>query len=182
MLRRFMTMAALGGLVVAAVGTASAQKEDAGPKDDRDFVQKASIGGSTEVALSKMAEQRATDPEVKSFARKMITDHTAANNELLTLAGRKQLPVPSSVDAKHQEAVDKLGRLQGSDFDHAYMKQMVKDHEETVNLFKSEAEKGQDQDLKAMANRLLPTLQDHLSMAKKMCDKADSKSSTSGSK
>lgn len=168
-MRRFMVAAAVGCLALIGARLTAAQDDSAGgPTDDRDFVAKAAVGGSTEVALGKMALQRASDDGVKKFAQQMVTDHTMANQQLLSLAGKKQIPVPREIDAKHQQAVDMLGRLQGAEFDKAYMKQMVKDHEETVALFKGQASKGQDPDLKALATQLLPKLEQHLSMARQM--------------
>ena len=175
----FMAVAAAGCLALAGVRITAAE-EPAGPANDRDFVAKAAVGGSTEVALGKMALQRGTEEQVKQFAKTMVDDHTAANQELLTLAGRKQIPVPREVDAKHQKAVEQLSRLQGSEFDRAYARQMVKDHEETVALFKGEAERGQDPELKALANKLLPKLQNHLTMARRLTGEKDASVGVTG--
>ena len=89
MLRSFCSCAAVGCLSMVALSFAMAEEPASGKVNDEEFVTKAAIGGSTEVALAKLAQQRATDPEVKKFADKMATDHTKANNELLTLAGQK---------------------------------------------------------------------------------------------
>jgi len=160
----FTTLAVTGAFLwLASVPYA---QESAPANPDNDFVQKASVGGSTEVALSKLALEKGSSDAVKRFAEQMVTDHTMANQELLTLAGRKNIPVPKKVDAKHQAAVDKLGPLQGEEFDRAYGKQMVQDHEETVDLFEKESAQGQDDDLKALATKLLPKLRDHLKMAR----------------
>jgi hypothetical protein len=40
------------------------------------------VGNEGEIALAKIAKQRATDPELKQFAQKMIEDHTAFVNKL----------------------------------------------------------------------------------------------------
>jgi len=169
-MRRILMTAALGcGIALLAAHASTAQKSDESKTlTDNDFVAKAAVGGSTEVALAKLATERGESDEVKSFARQMITDHTKANQELLTLAGRKQIPVPKTVDSKHQKCLDEMARLQGSEFDRMYGKQMVKDHEETIGLFEAESKQGQDAELKGMAERLLPTLRDHLKMARKL--------------
>jgi putative membrane protein len=54
----------------------------------------------------------------------------------------------------------------GAAFDRAYMKDMVKDHEADVADFQKEANSGTDPGLKEFAGATLPTLQDHLKMAK----------------
>lgn len=132
---------------------------------DRTFVEKAAIGGMTEVAASQAAQQKATSPAVKDYAAKMIADHTKANEELTKLAASKSVTVPGKLDKSHQSAVDKLAKQDGADFDKAYMKQMVSDHKTTVSLFEKEAKNGKDGDLKSMAGTTLPTLQEHLKMA-----------------
>ncbi len=132
---------------------------------DRTFIEKAAIGGMTEVAASETAQKKATSPAVKDFAAKMIADHTKANEELTKLATTKGVTPPGKLDSSHQSDVDKLGKKDGADFDKAYMKQMVSDHKTTVSLFEKEAKNGKDGDLKSFAGTTLPTLQGHLKMA-----------------
>lgn len=131
---------------------------------DTDFMTKAAQGGMAEVELGKLAATKAQNPEVKQFAQKMVDDHTKANNELKALAGEKNFTPPTEVSAKHKSVMDKLNGLSGADFDKAYVDAMVQDHEETVALFKSEADAGRDADAKAWASKMLPALQMHLDM------------------
>ncbi len=173
MLRKLCSRTAIGCLSVLALSFATADEPASGKLNDEEFVTKAAIGGSTEVALAKLAQQRATEPEVKKFAEKMVTDHTKANNELLTLAGQKRIAVPAQIDPKHQECLDLLGKLEGSEFDRQYKMQMLKDHKTTLDLFENEAKDGRDADLKAFANKLVPTLRHHLMMAKQLNGEKD---------
>jgi predicted outer membrane protein len=50
--------------------------------EEQQFVKKAAAGGLAEVKLSELADDRASDPKVKDFAKQMVIDHTQANNEL----------------------------------------------------------------------------------------------------
>ena len=131
-----------------------------------DFWTEAAMDGMTEVAVGNLALQRAQNESVKQFAQRMVTDHTAANTELTQLAASKSVTLPTTIDAKHQAMVDKLSKLSGSDFDRAYMKMMVNDHEKAVKMFQDQSEKGTDADAKAFAAKTLPTLQSHLQMAR----------------
>lgn len=135
---------------------------------DTDFMTKAALGGMAEVELGKLAATKAQNAEVKKFAQQMVTDHTKANDELKALAGEKNFSMPVRLDPKHQAVLDKLNGLSGAEFDKAYVDAMVADHEETVALFKSEAESGRDADAKAWAAKTLPALQMHLDMIKGM--------------
>lgn len=129
------------------------------------FMADAAQANMAEIALSNMALQRAQSDAVKQFAQQMVTDHTAAGQELAALAQSKNVTLPAEMDPKHKALSEKLGARTGADFDRDYMKAMVDDHQKAVKLFQNEANKGDDADAKAWAAKTLPTLQGHLSMA-----------------
>ena len=97
-----------------------------------------------------------------------MDDHTKAVEELKQIAGKESVPVPESLDSKHRSRVDKLSKLSGADFDRAYVKDQVKDHQQDVKEFQLEAENGTDMNVKSYAAKTLPTLQQHLEMAKNL--------------
>jgi putative membrane protein len=134
--------------------------------DDKDFMMKAAIGGLAEVNMGQLAATKGTDPAVKAFGNRMVTDHSKANDELKALATQKGMALPSDVDAEHKEKADKLSKKNGKDFDKAYMDDMVADHEKDVKEFEKASQSAADPDLKAWAGKTLPTLQDHLKMAR----------------
>lgn len=134
------------------------------------FYTQAAESGMAEVMLGNLALQKTQNEQIRQFAQQMVTDHTNANNELKQLAESKNITLPSAVSSKQQSAYDKLNGMNGMDFDKAFMKQMVKDHENAVKLFRKQSEKGEDADAKAFATKTLPTLQMHLQMAKTMND------------
>ncbi len=133
---------------------------------EADFWNKAAEGGMAEVELSKLAATKATNPDVKKFAQKMVTDHTKANGELKTLAGKFNVTLPAELSSTHKSALEKLKGLSGAEFDKAYVDAMVGDHNDAVNLFQSEAEGGATEELKAWAAKTLPTLKEHQTMIK----------------
>ena len=153
-------------VVLAGFNVAVAQKDDQQKdhKHDMKFAEKAAMSGMAEVKLGQLALEKASSPEVKQFAQKMIDDHGKANDELKSLAQSKQMELPTDL-GKHQKDYDKLAAMSGSDFDRAYVDCMVKDHKEDVSLFEKQANKGEDAELKAFAARTLPTLQMHLQHA-----------------
>lgn len=135
-------------------------------KEDSDFAVEAAAGSMMEVQLGQLAQTKATSPEVKKFAETMVTDHSKASDELKTLAQQKNITLPSSLTEDHQKKYDELNQKQGAEFDREYMDYMVKDHEEDVDAFEKQAEDGNDPDLKAWASQTVPTLRQHLEMAK----------------
>jgi putative membrane protein len=115
------------------------------------------------VQLGQLAAQKASNPEVKAFGQQMVDDHSKANDKLKSVAAQENMSLPTTLDAKDQKLMTKLQGLSGPDFDRAYVKAMVKDHEEDVKEFQKEADKGKDPQIKNFASQTLPVLQQHLS-------------------
>ncbi|HKG20643.1 MAG TPA: DUF4142 domain-containing protein, partial [Blastocatellia bacterium] len=88
-------------------------------------------------------------------------------------ASRGQGGSDAKMMQKHQALVSKLSGLSGAEFDREYMRQMVKDHSDAVELFQKEASRGKDADLKGFAAKTLPALQEHLRMARELAGKTD---------
>ncbi len=135
-------------------------------KDDQDFMTKAAQGGLAEVSLGSLAAQKGMSADLKSFANRMVNDHGKANDELKQLAQNKNFTLPTDMDADSKKTQDELNGKNGKDFDKAYMDAMVKDHEKDVKAFEKESKDAKDPDLKNWVSKTLPTLQDHLKMAK----------------
>ena len=133
---------------------------------DSSFVEDAANGGMAEVEFGKVASTKATNPEVKKFAQMMVTDHTAANNALKALAGKKGWKLPTELDSSHKSTLDKLKGYSGAEFDKEYVEEMVNDHETDVKAFQDKAKNATDPDLKAFAEKTLPVLQKHLDAIK----------------
>jgi putative membrane protein len=138
------------------------------PQADRDFVTKAAVSGMFEVQSSQMATTASQDSAVQEFARQMVADHTAANQELLQLAGAKNIQVPQALDQKHMQMIQRLGKATGQQFDTTYGRQQVRAHKEAVALFTKASTDLSDPDLKAFAVKTLPVLQHHAEMAQRL--------------
>jgi putative membrane protein len=132
-----------------------------------EFVKKAGASGAAEVEAGKLGSQKATSPEVKAFAQKMVTDHTKANKELMAAAKTKNLEVPTEPDMMHKAMMEKFERQKAdADFDHDFMQQMVRDHEKVVELFEqASTDTNVDAELRSWAKKTLPHLQAHLKEA-----------------
>ena len=132
----------------------------------KNFVLKAAKGGLAEVEFGRLAAEKASDPDVKQFGQKMVDDHSKANDELKSIAQQKGITLPTELDAKDKRTRDHLAKLSGAAFDRAYMSDMVKDHTKDVADFRKESKSGKDSDVKAFAGKTLPTLEEHLKLAR----------------
>jgi putative membrane protein len=136
---------------------------------DRKFMMEAGMGGMAEVEWARVALQRASSDGVKQFAQRMIDDHTKAGQELTQLASTKGVTLETALDNKHAGTLTKLQGMSGAEFDRAYLKEAgVKAHEKMEKLYMREADRGKDADAKAFASKTLPTVQEHLRMAREM--------------
>ncbi len=123
---------------------------------DKMFVKKALKGGMMEVTMGKMAEQNATDPEVKKFGARMVADHGKAGDELKALAEKKGVKMPKEKDAGKWKS------------DKDYVNDMVKDHEKDLAEFEKEAKDTTDSDLKEFAAKTSKVISGHLAMIKEI--------------
>jgi len=144
---------------------------------DKNFLTHAAQGGEAEVELGRIAQQKAADAQVKAFGQRMETDHSKANSELRALITQKGVTVPGGM-GPHTAVKNRLDKLQGATFDQAYMREMLNDHVKDVREFET-ASKSTDPDVKAFAERTLPTLREHLKMAQDYSKSAGSTSRTS---
>jgi putative membrane protein len=134
-----------------------------------EFMIKAASGGMMEVELGRLAEKNASHADVKAFGKRMVDDHSKANEELKTLAASKNVTLPAAPGEDHQKHITDLSALKGADFDKRYIDLMVKDHEEDIEAFDEAAkEEEMDADVKAFAQKTLPTLRAHHDLAKKL--------------
>jgi putative membrane protein len=135
---------------------------------DQLFARQAFIGGQAEVDLGKLAGERAQSDAVKQFARRMVDDHSKANDRLAKLgkANRAALPKGPDADPDARAVRSQLEKLRGADFDAAYMAAQVGDHQKTAQLLEHEIGSGQDVKAKEFAKETLPTVMRHLEMAR----------------
>jgi putative membrane protein len=133
---------------------------------ERNFIMEAYKGGQMEVKMANMAMERAQSVRVKDFANMMVRDHTKANNELETILSRQNMMTEVEKENKDDNNMQDMNNKTGRDFDVAYMRMMVNDHNKTIDLFKNESNSGNDSDLKDFASKTLPTLRIHLDSAK----------------
>jgi putative membrane protein len=149
-------------LIVAALSVAGAAMGQDSPAatssslsvTDKTFMKKAAKGGTMEVAMGKLAEQNAQSEDVKSFGKRMVTDHSKANDELKSIASKKGVQLPAKEPSTKWSS------------DKAYIDAMVKDHEKDLAEFQEEAKTGSDPDVKKFAEDTAKMVQEHLELAK----------------
>ena len=137
------------------------------PKD-KEFLRMAAVTDMTEAHLGQMAQSKAAKSGIKDFGQILVKDHTSAYQELAALDGKLGQAIPKGINIRRDRQVEQLTSLKGKKFDGQFLRVEVQDHQRAVAAFKREAQHGKDQDIKAYANQVLPTMEEHLREAEKL--------------
>jgi putative membrane protein len=135
---------------------------------DKAFVQKAMQGGLAEVQLGQIALQKSNNEQVKQFAQRMVDDHGKLNEQMKPIAQQLGVSVPQQPSKKDSKNIAKMQALSGTDFDQAYIKDMVKDHKQDLSEFQTEASNAQDPNVKSAATEGSKVIAQHLQMIQQL--------------
>lgn len=136
------------------------------------FVEKAGQSDMFEIEAAKIAQTRATNPQVKAFAKEMIAAHTATSAALgkaITESGQTLAP-PAALNDDMAGKISDLNKADTKDFDKTYVDGQVDAHQAALNLLQRYAEDGDVPAIKAFAAATAPKVQKHLDMAKVLKD------------
>ena len=133
---------------------------------DKLFIRQAAIGGQAEVELGKLAQQKGNAQAVRNFDKRMVNDHSKANDQLMHLAKDADASIPKAPDPEHKRIRDELNKASGKDFDLAYLASQIQDHQKSANLLLWAISFGQSAELTKYAADTLPTVMAHLEIAK----------------
>jgi len=138
---------------------------------DRSFITSAAEANLAEIDMAKMVGQKSTDPAVKDFANRMVTDHTQASQKLASVAEMNGVKLPTEASATARNQKSGLEKLSSAQLNDAYLRDELQGHKETISAFENEIEHGQNQEAKSYAEQTLPTLQDHIRIAEDVAGK-----------
>jgi putative membrane protein len=120
--------------------TEASQPEQTSPQDstsalssaDRKFIQEAAEGGVTDVAAGKLAQGKGQSHQVKNIGEVPVKDHSKADEKLKQLATDNGVDLPEVVGNKKQNALSKLEKASGDDFDRKFLSQREKVHRQDI--------------------------------------------------
>ena len=136
---------------------------------DKDFLEQAAQNGHAEIEGSRLAATKATNPEVKAYAQKMVDAHTKSHQELVTLATAKGAKLPDEPSLVQKTKLKLLQAADGEGFDRRYTESLgVEAHEDNIKLFEKASSRSSDPEVKAFATKMLPELREHLTMARSL--------------
>jgi len=152
---------AVGSTALMFTHTAKAQASD----QDKQFLTQASQGNYDEIQLGKLAEEKASNPAVKAFGQRMVTDHTKLTEKMKPYAEEWGIAAPTALSPDAQKEYDDLQGKSGSDFDKAYIDDMVTDHTKDLKAFTKEVNDTHDAKFKVAVEQGKSVVAAHKNMA-----------------
>jgi putative membrane protein len=163
-----MATIALPAAVLLALSAPAVSIAQAASSADKSFVKDAIEGGNAEVDLGQLAEQKGVSDDVKAFGKQMIDDHTQLGEQMKVVAGQIGVTPPKTMPATDKALELKLKVLSTDDFDQAYIKAMMKDHEEDLAAFQKESSEGSSPAVKQAAAKGQQVIASHLAMIRQI--------------
>ena len=160
---------AAAGLLLFPVASVSAEGIN-----DAQIASIVVTANQVDIDAGKLAESRATNDEVKAFARLMVTDHTAVNKSATDLAGKLKVtpqdnPTSESLKSGGDKNLAHLRTLTGTSFDKAYVDHEVAYHQQVIDaLDKTLIPGAANAELKALLIKVRPAFVAHLEHAKRL--------------
>jgi putative membrane protein len=151
--------------------------------NDAQIAHIAVTANSIDSASGAAALKRASDADVKDFARTMVRDHGAVNKQAVDLATRLSLTPEDNDQSRtlkndNDQAQATMSTLQGAAFDKAYIDHEVAYHQAVLNALDSALIPGaQNADLKALLEQVRPNIAQHLQRAQQIQGKLNNTAS-----
>jgi putative membrane protein len=147
---------------------APSQSVDGEMRNDFPFLQEAANANHLEVRLGQLAQGKASSPAVKQFGQRMVTDHTRLQQDLGSMTSRSAIALNPALTPADSAKINRLESLSGAQFDQAYMSMMIQDHQADAAKFENQSRNADSPQVRELAARSLPVLQQHLSLAQQV--------------
>jgi putative membrane protein len=132
----------------------------------------ATVASRGEVALGKLGEKMATNPQVKAFARMLVTDHQKLLSSTSQLSSKLSAPVDTTSGdasdlASHDmdEIKDLNGKTKGADWDNAFIDEVIQGHQKVLSGLQDDAKGSTNASVRSTLEKATGVFQQHLTKA-----------------
>jgi len=132
---------------------------------DAEFLRDAAEINLEAIHLSELATTAAAMQETKDMAKMMLEDHKKVNAQVVALASKLGISIPTYADNEGERKYENLAKKTGYDFDKEYSDLMVKSHKDAIDRYVKAIDESENPDVLALANSTLPSLREHLTHA-----------------
>lgn len=170
-IRKLMAHVAGGMVIAVGAGSMSSLHAQGTPNDvkaDSQFIRDVASTNLLEIQLGKLAQKKATNSAVKDFAQRMVVEHTQMELQWANTVSKNGMPFQPGITAQQQQEASQLQTVSGPAFDRAYMSSMIQGHETAASALQSGSQTAHSTVVRDLATSALPTVQQHLSMARQV--------------
>jgi len=132
-------------------------------EENQKFVKDVVGANMGEVKMAQLAQQKASNKEVKDLAKMLEKDHSAVLSELKSYASKHNIDVPMEEPQDAKDTYNDFTKKSGKEFDKDWCDLMEKKHKAGISKFEDLAnDANSEAELKSFATKTLPTLRSHL--------------------
>jgi putative membrane protein len=135
---------------------------------DQAFLHKTLEDNVAQEQMGQLAQQKSQSDDVKQFGEKMAQIHQQLTDQIMPVAKKLGVDEPKQPSKKDRQEITKMQALSGADFDAAFLRAMLKDQQDDLKGFKSEASGGQDPNVQQLAKMDEPVLSQHLDLLQRI--------------
>jgi putative membrane protein len=137
---------------------------------DKQFLKMAAETHMAQAHLGQMAQAQGSEDRVKTFGKTLDQDHTKSYSELSGLATKVGQTIPKGIDVRRDKGIAQLMHMKGKSFDRTFVRNEIQDHRRVLAEFKREASRGESPEIKAYAQQMIPTIENHLHEAESLAN------------
>ena len=138
---------------------------------DQAFLRSEAQGSAYELAIARLAQTRATRPDVRAYAATLVNDHENHGKSLRDLAHSKQVALPAGMPPASKQQFDQLARVRGDAFDSAFIREARRINGKDIRTSRAEANRMTDPDVRRFVARSLEMDEKHESGARALSDR-----------
>jgi len=145
----------------------------------RQFLFRIHQANLTEIALGKIAEDKASAPEVRAYADQLVQDHGNVDGTVVAMAQKKGTRLRGQTASPRQgrKSVQSTGQFEqltsasGSKFDRLFLEQAGSDHQKLIQRLQQDREDANDDDIEALIDKIVPIFEQHRQLAQILIEK-----------
>lgn len=136
---------------------------------DAEFIRDVGADNAMQIALAKLAQNRANSRAVRQYAEREARDHERLQDQWVAMAQRNDMNISATgMGSRHREKVEQLQDLRGRNFDRSYMTMMIRQHSDEVSYWRKEGRNTRASQVRQLVSRGLPTMEQHFEQAKQI--------------
>jgi putative membrane protein len=167
----FPVFLALTAICTCTPAFAATRDQASTAHQDTKFLEKANQGSVNEIELAQVVLKKTTNDEIKTFAQKMVDDHTKLIDDMKPFDNEAGVQPPAHPDAATEAQKLKFEVLSGETLDKAYIKAMVEDHHKDLEEFTAEAKSTGYPAFKTAVEDSSKVIREHLEMINQIAKK-----------